>query len=198
MTVLLSASALACAFVLGMVLCLVKLYARRPFSSLAEGYIQFVRGTPLLVQLYFLYFGLPNVGVSIDAMTAGFSGLALNSAAYVAEILRGGLLSVPPGQWQAAAALGMRPAETLRHVVLPQALRSSIPALANEFITLVKSSSLLATLAILEVTHAGQIVRASTYASFECFSVVAAVYLVLTTGFAWGLGRLERRMRVGG
>jgi polar amino acid transport system permease protein len=167
-----------------------------PVKSLALAYITVIRGTPALIQLFFIYFGLPAVGVNLRAITAGIIGLSINSAGYIGEIVRGGIEAVPKGQWEAGKVLGMSYARTMRHIVLPQALRSMLPAFGNEFVTLIKESSLLSTLAITELTQVGQQVRSVTYASFETFMIVGAIYLVMTSITSAALRFVEKRWNV--
>ncbi|MDR1508164.1 MAG: amino acid ABC transporter permease, partial [Synergistaceae bacterium] len=137
-------------------------------------YIYVIRGTPSLIQLFFIYFGLPSVGINLSAMASGVIGLSLNSAGYVGEIVRGGIEAISSGQWEAGKVLGMSYGKTMRFIVLPQAMRNMMPAFGNEFVTLIKESSLLSALAITELTQVGQQVRSATYASFETFIIVGA------------------------
>jgi polar amino acid transport system permease protein len=168
----------------------------KQFRTLAACYIYVIRGTPALIQLFFIYFGLPAVGINLSAMASGVIGLSLNSAGYVGEIVRGGIEAVSPGQWEAGKVLGMSYGKTMRFIVLPQAMRSMLPAFGNEFVTLIKESSLLSALAITELTQAGQQVRSVTYASFETFAVVGAMYLVMTSLTSMGLRYLEKKWSV--
>lgn len=153
-----------------------------------------LRGTPLIVQLFLIYFALPQAGINLPAFWAGVVGVGINSSAYVAEILRGGILSVAKGQWEAAQVLGLSHRQTLWFVILPQSLKSALPALGNEFVSLIKESSLLSTLAITDLTQAGNQVRSVTYASFESFIVVGALYLCLTTLFSSLTKMIEHRI----
>ena len=128
----------------------------KQIRTLVACYIYVIRGTPTLIQLFFIYFGLPSLGVNLSAMASGVIGLSLNSAGYVGEIVRGGIEAISPGQWEAGKVLGMSYGKTMRFIVLPQAIRNMMPALGNEFVTLIKESSLLSALAITELTQAGQ------------------------------------------
>ena len=167
-----------------------------PVRSIAATYIYIIRGTPLLIQLFLIYFGLPSLGLNLPAFTAGIIGLSINSSGYVGEIVRGGIEAVPKGQWEASKVLGLSYQKTMRFIILPQAIRNMLPAIGNEFVTLIKESSLLSTLAITELTMVGQQVRSVTYASFETFIVVGIIYLVLTSVTSFSLQYVEKKWKV--
>lgn len=164
-----------------------------PLRWLAWLYISVLRGTPLMVQLFLIYFGLPELGVNLDAFLAGVLGIGINSSAYVGEIVRGGIESILRGQWEAAKVLGLSYWQSLWTIIMPQAVRSMLPAIGNEFVALIKESSLLSVLAISDLTQAGQQVRSVTYASFESFIVVGLVYLFLTSAATGALSLLEKK-----
>lgn len=168
----------------------------KPLRYLMATYIYVLRGTPLVIQLFLIYFGLPALGVNLDAATAGILGIGINSSGYVGEIVRGGIEGVPKGQWEAAKMLGLSYWQTMKSIILPQAIRHMLPAIGNEFVTLIKESSLLSVLAISDLTMVGQQVRSVTYASFETFIFVALVYLVLTSVTSGALQLLENRWKV--
>jgi polar amino acid transport system permease protein len=166
-----------------------------PVRSKAATYIYIIPGTPLLIQLFLIYFGLPSLGLNLPAFTR-IIGLSINSSGYVGEIVRGGIEAVPKGQWEASKVLGLSYLKTMRFIILPQAIRNMLPAIGNEFVTLIKESSLLSTLAITELTMVGQQVRSVTYASFETFIVVGIIYLVLTSVTSFSLQYVERKWKV--
>ncbi|MDR1965713.1 MAG: amino acid ABC transporter permease [Synergistaceae bacterium] len=182
--------------VLGIIVGILRVAPLKPVKMAAACYIYVIRGTPALIQLFFIYFGLPALGINLSAMASGVIGLSLNSAGYVGEIVRGGIEAVSRGQWEAGKVLGMSYLKSMRFVILPQALRNMLPAFGNEFVTLVKESSLLSTLAITELTQVGQQVRSVTYASFETFIIVGAMYLVMTTIATMGLRYVEKKWSV--
>ncbi|MFZ9973639.1 MAG: ABC transporter permease subunit [Vulcanococcus sp.] len=165
-------------------------------------YIDFFRGTPMLVQLFLIYFGLPallqslEVPFSINRLAAAVTALSLNVAAYLAETLRSGIESIDRGQWEAADALGLSPVERMRFVVAPQALRRVLPPLANEFITLIKDTSLAAVIGFDELFRQGQLMVATTYRAFEIYIAVALVYLLMTTTASLLFKRLEARWQL--
>jgi polar amino acid transport system permease protein len=167
-----------------------------PLRSLASAYIYVIRGTPLLIQLFLIYFGLPSLGLNLPAFSAGVIGLTINSSGYVGEIVRGGIEAVPKGQWEASKVLGLSYLHTMRFIILPQAIRNMLPAIGNEFVTLIKESSLLSTLAITELTMVGQQVRSVTYASFETFIIVGLIYLTMTSITSLMLRHIEKRWTV--
>ena len=165
-------------------------------------YIDFFRGTPMLVQLFLIYFGLPallqsmEVPFTINRVAAAVTALSLNVAAYLAETLRSGIESIDRGQWEAADALGFSPTERMRFVVAPQAVRRVLPSLANEFITLIKDTSLAAVIGFDELFRQGQLMVATTYRAFEIYIAVALVYLIMTTIASMLFKRLETRMNI--
>ena len=168
----------------------------KPLRWLMATYIYVLRGTPLMIQLFLIYFGLPALGINLEAFTAGIIGIGINSSGYVGEIVRGGIEGVPKGQWEASKMLGLSYWQTMKTIILPQAIRHMLPAIGNEFVTLIKESSLLSVLAISDLTMVGQQVRSVTYASFETFIFVALVYLFLTSVTSGALQLLESRWKV--
>jgi len=174
----------------------------RLVHGLCRIYIDFFRGTPMLVQLFLIYFGLPallqsmEVPFTINRLAAAVTALSLNVAAYLAETLRSGIESIDRGQWEAADALGLSPFERMRFVIAPQALRRVLPPLANEFITLIKDTSLAAVIGFDELFRQGQLMVATTYRAFEIYIAVALVYLLMTTTASLLFKRLEARWHV--
>lgn len=162
-------------------------------KNLAATYVELIRGTPLLVQLFIFYFFLGTV-LNLSAFVAGVCALAVFTGAYVAEIIRAGIESVPRGQMEAARSLGMSYTQAMRHVILPQAFRTSLPPLAGQFINLIKDSSLVSVIAITDLSKAGREVVSSTFSPFEIWFTVALMYLVLTGSLSWLVRRLELRM----
>ncbi|MBC7359945.1 MAG: amino acid ABC transporter permease [Desulfacinum sp.] len=169
-------------------------WARR----LLAPYVEIFRGTPLLIQLFFLYYGLPSVGIKLDSGMASIIGLGLNGAAYISEIIRGALASVEKGQLDAARALGFSWMQGMIHVVLPQALRVALPPLVNAFSSLLKDSSLVSILAITELTRMSQLIYTRTFRAFEVYLAVGILYFLLTAAVSATSRRLERRFHVGG
>jgi len=157
-------------------------------------YVEAFRGTPLLIQLFFIYYGLPSAGIVLSAEVAAYAGLGLHGGAYVCEIVRGSLAGVPRGQEEAALALGMSMPQTMRHVLLPQALRTALPPLVNAYASMLKESSLVSVLAITELTRVGQLVYTRTFRPFEIYLAVGVLYFVMTWMATALARRLEARM----
>lgn len=193
MTLLLSVLSMALAVVAGALLCVAKLYGNRLWRSLAATYIEIIRGTPLLIQLYLLYYGLPNVGIHLNAFTAAILGMGLNYAAYEAEIYRSGLLSIPRGQSDAARSLGMTPWQTLWHILSPQAIRTILPPSTNDFIALFKDTSLVSVITVTELTKVYSTAANTSYRFLELGLMTAALYFLMSYPLATWSRKLERR-----
>ena len=160
-------------------------------------YVDVIRGTPLLVQIFIIYFALPNIiGHRIDPFVAAVTACSLNSGAYVAEIFRAGIQSISLDQMRAGLSLGMTTAQTMRYIILPQAIKRIIPPLGNEFIAMLKDSSLVSVIGFEELTRSGQLIIAETYATMEIWTVVAILYLVMTLTITQLAGLMERRLRL--
>jgi polar amino acid transport system substrate-binding protein len=197
LTLAVSLLAMVLAVALGLVLAVARAFGPAPIRWLAVAYVELFRGTPLLVQLTMIYFGLPELGVTLSPFVAGVVALGLNYAAAESENYRAGLLSVPPGQLDAARALGLSTPQALRHVLLPQAARVSLPPMTNDFIALLKDSSLVSVIALTELTKLYGILGNSTRDHLGLGVVVAAWYLVIGLPFVWLARRVERRLGQG-
>ncbi|MGH9940673.1 MAG: ABC transporter substrate-binding protein/permease [Blastocatellia bacterium] len=200
MTLLISVLGMAVAIVIGLAVALIYLYAPQPMSWLARGYVELFRGTPLLIQLYLIFYGLPNIGIKLSPLVAAVVGLGLNYAAYEAENYRAGIEAIPRGQMEAALSLGMTRAQSLRHVIVPQAMRLVIPPVTNDFIALFKDSSIVSVITMVELTKVyGQL--ASTYYDYIGVGVLtAAIYFLMGLPFVrlarWAEKRLATDKRV--
>ena len=175
----LSALSLIGALIVGTIACAMRISNSKAASKLAGAYIEIIRSTPLLAQLYFLYFGLPSIGIRFNEATTGILALTLNSGAYMAEIIRAGVLAIPHGQVEAGIASGLGYFQRLRYIILPQALGATIPPLLGQAIVLVKDSSLLSLISIMELTRAGQILTSERFMPAEGFLTTAVFYLLL-------------------
>ena len=178
-TVWLSGVSLAGAMGVGIIACIMRLSPSRLISRAAGIYIETVRSTPLLAQIYFLYFGLPSLGFQISETITGITALTLNSGAYMAEIIRAGIQSIPHGQVESGIAFGFNYFQRLYHLILPQALGATIPPLLGQAIVLVKDSALLSLISIMELTRAGQILNSERFMPAEGFVTTAFFYLVI-------------------
>lgn len=152
-----------------------------PVRALAAFYIWFIRGTPALIQIFIVYFGLPQLGIRLSPLTAGILALGINSGAYVAEIIRSGLSAIPRGQTESSLALGFSPAQTMRTIILPQVFRIIVPSMTNEAISILKNTSLLSTITVVELTLYAQTLISATFRPFDFYIAVAVIYLALTS-----------------
>ncbi|WP_421684527.1 cystine ABC transporter permease [Stutzerimonas urumqiensis] len=193
-TVVLSLGGMFFGLLLGFGLALLRLYGFRPLQWLARIYVSFFRGTPLLVQLFMIYYGLPQLGIQLDPLPAALIGFSLNMAAYTAEILRAAIASIDRGQWEAAASIGMGRAQTLYRAILPQAARTALPPLGNSFISLVKDTALAATIQVPELFRQAQLITARTFEIFTMYLAAALIYWLLASVLAYFQGRLEDRV----
>ncbi|MCI5567312.1 MAG: amino acid ABC transporter permease [Veillonellaceae bacterium] len=167
--------------IIGLVVGILRICTLKPLRILAMVYIDFLRGTPLLVQIFLVYFALPVItGQRVDPYFAAIISCGVNSGAYVAEIIRSGIQSIDKGQMEAGRSLGMTWLQTMRYVVVPQAVKRVIPQIGNEFIALLKDSSLVSVIGFEELTRRGQLIIARTYGSLEIWLSVAVIYLVMT------------------
>jgi polar amino acid transport system substrate-binding protein len=194
-TVLLSVASMALAILLGVALAASRLYGPRPVRTAAAVYIEVARGTPLLIQLFILYYGLPNVGIVLPPVTAAILGLGMNYAAYEAEVYRAGIEAVPRGQTEAALSLGMPGRLALSRIVFPQAFRISLPAVTNDFIALFKDSSIVSVIAMVELTKTYGILAATTLRYFELGIVVAILYFGMSYPLSVAARRLEKKLK---
>ncbi len=166
---------------LGFILALMRMSPVWPVKWLARMYISIFRGTPLIAQLFMIYYGLPQFGIELDPIPAAMIGLSLNTAAYAAETLRAAIASIDKGQWEAAASIGMTPWQTMRRAILPQAARVALPPLSNSFISLVKDTSLAATIQVPELFRQAQLITSRTLEVFTMYLAASLIYWVMAT-----------------
>jgi His/Glu/Gln/Arg/opine family amino acid ABC transporter permease subunit len=186
------AGVLAC--ILGFALGLCALSHVAVVRWMVSAYVDFVRGTPLLIQVFLVFFALPVIGIRFDEIWAGIIALAINTAAYIAETVRGGVGSIERGQTEAARSIGMFQAQILIHILLPQALRPMVPPLTNELISMTKNTSLLSVISVYELTRAGQAIISVHFVPFEIYLLLALYYYVLIKMLTWLSRWVERRM----
>ena len=189
-TLVVTAGALLIALVLGLIVAVCDISRLRPVAAVAKIYIEIMRGTPAITQLFIIYFGLPELGIRPEPVTAAIIGLGLNGAAYTAENYRAGIAAVHRGQIEAALSVGLTPLACLRYVVLPQAVRIVIPPLTNYSISLVKDSAIVSTIAVPEIMFYARSLVSKTYLSMEIYLLVAMIYLAITLP----LGQISRRL----
>lgn len=195
-TVVMAFFAVILGTVLGLFLSLMKTSKNKVLKAIATVYVEFIRGTPLLVQLYIIYYGLDYIGISLPGIASGVVTLSINSGAYVAEIIRAGIGAVDKGQTEASRSLGMTQGMTLRYVIIPQAFKNILPALGNEFITIIKESSIVSVIGIAELMYKTDTVRGNTAEPFIPLIIAAVLYFILTFTLSKLVGMLERRLKV--
>ncbi|QWA10003.1 amino acid ABC transporter permease [Sodalis ligni] len=177
---------------LAFVVALIRLYGPQPFKGIADFYVWVIRGTPLLVQLFVIFYGLPSAGITLDAFPAALIGFILNVGAYSSEIIRGAIISVPKVQWEAAYSIGMSSPQAMRRVILPQSVFVSLPPLANSFISLIKDTSLAAVITVQEMFLAAQRIVSVTYEPLILYIEAAFIYLMFCTV----LGKLQTKLEI--
>ena len=193
-TIKITAFSVAAGFIIGMLASIANLSSFKPLRWLVRIYVDVVRGTPMLVQIFLIYFALPQIiGQRIDPFIAAVTACSLNSGAYMSEIFRAGIQSINKGQMEAGLSLGLSWAQTMRYIVMPQALKAIIPPLGNEFIAMLKDSSLVSVIGFEELMRRGQLIIAKTYASAEIWTAVAIIYLVMTQVISHFIAYLERK-----
>lgn len=181
---------------IGIIAALMKISGNKILKAIADFYTWVFRGTPMMVQLYFLYFAMPSVGIYLSPLMSASIGLSLNIGAYMSEIIRGGIQAVDKGQFEAAHALGMTFGQTMKRVVIPQTVRIILPSVGNEFITLLKDTSLVAAITMTEILKVTYEISSSTFKSMAAFAVAATIYLALTTVLTYLFGKLEKKLAV--
>ncbi len=196
MTVKITSLSVAVGIVIGIFGGLMRVSKNLILYWISTVYVEVIRGTPLLVQIFIVYFGLPSLGIRLTPYLSAVAALGINSGAYVSEIVRGGIQSISKGQMEAARSLGMSYVQAMRYVILPQALVRILPPLGNEFIALLKDSSLVSTIAIAELTRVGQQIITRTFQSFEIWTGVALFYFVMTFIMSRIVRFLESRLAI--
>jgi polar amino acid transport system permease protein len=193
-TMELTVSSLIIGSILGVIIALSKLVKNKVIFTIASLYTWLFRGTPMILQLFVLYYGLPGLGIKFTPFQAAILGLSLNSGAYMAEIIRGGILSVDKGQFEACKALGFTYFDTMRRVILPQTVRIIMPSIGNEFITLLKDTSIVSTIAMVEIMRSAQMLYSSSFKPMEAFFIAGCLYLFLTTIFTTVFSIYEKKL----
>ncbi|AND83930.1 ectoine/hydroxyectoine ABC transporter permease subunit EhuC [Clostridium tyrobutyricum] len=196
MTVELTVITIILGSILGILLALLRLSNNLVLKYVSNFYTWIFRGTPLLLQLFFFYYGLPFIGIELTPFTAAVIGLALNCGAYMAEIIRGGIQSIDQGQFEAAKALGFSYTQTMKRIILPQTFKVIIPPVGNEFISILKDTSLVSTIAMVELMRSAQQIYATSFDPISVFLTAAVFYLIMTTVFTTVFGIIERRLSV--
>lgn len=181
---------------IGVIVAIARLKGNKIIQAVARFYVSIIRGTPTLVQIIIIYYGLVDFGISLDPLPAAFIALSINNGAYLSESMRGALQSIPKGQTEAAYATGMTPWQAMRRIVLPQAIRRAIPPVGNTFIGMLKETSLVSVISVTELLRSAQLLIAQYYVYLPFYLGIALIYWVLSTLFAFLLNKLELRLSV--
>lgn len=195
-TVIITLAGFAIAVVLGLFLAIARRSRYFWLSWPATGLIEFIRSTPLLIQVYFLFYVFPNYGINLTALQAGILGIALHYACYTAEVYRAGLDAVPRAQWEAVTALNISPTIAYRDIILPQALRPIIPALGNYLVAMLKDTPVLSAITVVEIMQQAKNIGSESFRYLEPITMVGLFFLLLSLGLAWCVRRLEDRMEL--
>lgn len=182
--------------ILGTVLALMQTSSNPLLRFFVTCYVVIIRGTPMLIQIFCAYFLLPQIGIHIPALWTAIIAIGLNSAAYISQILKSGISSIGIGQMEAAKVLGFSTPDTIRYIILPQALRTTLPALGNEFVTLIKDSALASLIGVEELTKQANFVKSKTFDAITVYFAVAILYLIVTSTISFLVARLEKRMNI--
>lgn len=205
-TLIIAAMSVMLGVVFGTLMAIMRMCKIKPLRWIAVAYIEFVRGTPLMVQLMFIFYGLPMVGIEFPDVSfipnfsrfmAGIVAMSMNSCAYVAEVIRSGIQAVDEGQMEAARSIGFKYGESMKLVILPQAIKNILPALGNEFVTVIKESSIVSVIGISDLMYGTNGVIALTYRSLPCLAIAACIYFIMTFISSRLIALLEKRMRHG-
>ncbi len=195
-TITVSLVAYALALIVGLVFGIARMSHFWPIKAVATVYVQFIRGTPLLLQLFFIYYVLPYGGIILSPFASGVSGLTLNYSAYMAEVFRSGVQAIPRGQREAGLSLGMSRRLLMRRIILPQAIRIVIPAIGNFFVSIFKDSALVSVITMRDLMFSGQLLASATFKHFEIFALVAVIYFIISYPTAKLVDYIEARLDI--
>lgn len=193
-TLFVSFLALIGSFILGMLFAVCRIAPIKPLNWIGAVYVEFFRNIPLLIIVFFIFTGLPVIGIRLNGFTSGAIALMIYTGAFIAEAIRAGILAVPKGQTEAARSSGLTYIQTMRYVILPQAIKIVVPPLGNQFINLVKNSSILSVVAAGELMYQGDLISAKTYVTFDVYIFIGLLYLIITIPLSLGVNSLEKRL----
>ncbi|WP_053956525.1 amino acid ABC transporter permease [Inediibacterium massiliense] len=193
-TMLITIISMTFGLMIGLLVALARLTKHQTLATFAKGYVSIIRGTPLLVQIFIIYYGLPDIGILLDPLTAACISLSLNISAYISETLRGAILSIPKGQMEAAMCIGMTHYQAMRRIILPQAARVAIPPLGNTFIGMLKETSLVSVITVTELLRTSQLLISKHLVVMPFYIAIALMYWIMSTLFSIGLGFIERKL----
>ncbi|MFZ6873407.1 amino acid ABC transporter permease [Undibacterium sp. Di27W] len=194
-TLLFAVGAMIGGLILGFLLAIARIIPSKIINTPAAVYVSLIRGTPLLVQIFVIYYGLPGIGIEFSATSAGILALSLNAGAYLSESIRGAIIGVSRGQWAASSSLGLNYAQTLRYIVVPQAMRVAVPSMSNTLISLIKDTSLVSVITVTELMLATKEVIATSFRPLPLYIAAAGVYWALSLCFEVVQRRLEKRLQ---
>jgi len=194
-TIASSALALVGSFILGTIIAVMRIAPLKPLNWIGTAYVEFIRNIPLLLVVFVFFLGLPTLGVPLDGFTSGTLGLMVYTASFIAEAIRAGIQSVPSGQSEAARATGLSYMQTMLHIILPQAIKIVLPSISNQFINLVKNSSILAVVSGFDLMYYADLINADTFLPLTVYTIVALFYLILTLPLSMAVHYMERRFR---
>lgn len=197
-TIELSVGGMIFGLAIGFVVAMMRISPVGPLERIARAYVSFIRGTPLLVQLFIIYYGLAQYGLRLNPIPAALIGFSLNVGGYTSETIRAAIGSIERGQWEAAYSIGMSTAQAMRRVVIPQAARVALPSLGNTFISLVKDTALAATIQVPELFRQAQLITARTFQVFTMYLMAAVLYWIISSVLAYGQERMERQAALPG
>ncbi|WP_342600805.1 amino acid ABC transporter permease [Psychrobacillus sp. FSL H8-0483] len=195
-TLLITVVSMFFGLIIGLITAIARLKGNRFFRTIARVYVSIIRGTPPLVQIVIVYFGLVDYGIELDALTAAYIALSINIGAYVSEAFRGAIQAVPAGQTEAALATGMTEAQAIKRIVIPQAIRIAIPPLGNTFVGMLKETSLVSVIAVTELMRSAQLLVAQYYVYMPFYLTIAVMYWIMSTAFTFILNKIEKRLSV--
>ncbi|ETT86210.1 amino acid ABC transporter permease [Viridibacillus sp. FSL R5-0477] len=195
-TLLITVVSMFFGLIIGLITAIARIKGNRFFRGIARVYVSIIRGTPPLVQIVIVYYGLVDYGVELDSLTAAYIALSINIGAYVSEAFRGAIQSVPTGQTEAALATGMTEAQAMRRVVIPQAIRYAIPPLGNTFVGMLKETSLVSVIAVTELMRSAQLLVAQYYVYMPFYLAIGLMYWIMSTVFTFILNKIEKRLSV--
>lgn len=181
-------------FFIALIVAIARLKGNWLISGIARGYVSIIRGTPIIVQIFIIYFGLPDYGITLAPLTAAYISLSINIGAYLSETFRGAILSVPKGQTEAALSLGLSPWQTMRKIILPQAARVAIPPMGNTFIGMLKETSLVSIVTVTELLRSAQLLIAQYYVAMPFYIAIALMYWIMSMLFSNILDRIEKKL----
>ena len=193
-TLIASLTALVASFVIGAIIAIMRITPYTILRWIGAAYVEFFRNIPLVIIAFFFFIGTPTLGIRFSGLTAGTIALSIYTSAFIAEAIRSGILSVPKGQMEAARSSGLSYLQTMRMIILPQAIKIVIPPIGNQFINLVKNSSILALIAGGDLMYQADLISAKTFVVFDVYIFVAAFYLIITIPLSFGVGYLEKRL----